>query len=142
VSLVLDAGGLTALAGQRARLHELRRRGLWPAQVPTVVLTEALTGDHRRDFHINRLLRTCQIRDVDETQAREAARLRAATGRAGTISAVDALVVALAGGLPDAVVLTNDPLDLRALAEHTAMALRVVSTSPRWRSASSRPDQA
>ena len=69
-----------------------------------------------------------QIPDVEETQAREAARLRAATGRAGTISAVDALVAALASGLPDAVVLTRDPLDLRALAEHTAMALRVVST--------------
>lgn len=92
------------------------------------MLTEALTGDHRRDFHTNRLLRTCQIRDVDEAQAREAARLRAATGRAGNISAVDALVAALAGGLPDAVVLTSDPLDLRALAEHTAMTLRVVST--------------
>ncbi|MCA1674865.1 MAG: hypothetical protein LC799_22625 [Actinobacteria bacterium] len=59
-----------ALAGQRARLMELRRRGHWPAQVPAVVLTEALTGDHRRGFHVNRLLRACQLRDVDEPQAR------------------------------------------------------------------------
>lgn len=59
MTLVLDAGGLSALVGQRARLQELHRRGLWPAQVPTVVLTEALTGDHRRDFHVNRLLWTC-----------------------------------------------------------------------------------
>src|ERR1019366_2506541 len=43
---------------------ELRRRGLWPAQLPAVVLAEALTGDHRRDFHANRLLRACQVRDV------------------------------------------------------------------------------
>jgi predicted nucleic acid-binding protein len=128
VTLVLDAGGLTGLADQRARLHELRSRGLWPAQVPTVVLTEALTGDHRRDVHTNRLLRACQIRDVDETQAREAARLRTATGRAATISAVDAVVAALAGGLPDAVVLTSDPRDLRVLAEHTALPLSVIST--------------
>jgi len=127
VNIVLDAGGVSALAQQRARLKELRRRGLWPAQVPTVVLTEALTGDHRRDFHANRLLRTCQIRDVGETQAREAARLRAATGIAGTISAVDAVVAALAGQLPDAVVLTSDARDLRRLAEHTALPVRVIS---------------
>ena len=66
MTLILDSGGITALAAQRARLTELRRRGLWPAQVPAVVLTEALTGDHRRDFHTNRLLRACQIRDVNE----------------------------------------------------------------------------
>ena len=127
MTLVLDAGGLSALAGQRARLQELRRRGLWPAQVPTVVLTESLTGDHRRDFHVNRLLRVCQVRDVDETQAREAARLRAATGRAATISAVDAVVVASASGAPGAVVLTSDPGDLRALAEHAAGPISIVA---------------
>ena len=56
MTLVLDAGGISALAVQRARLIELRRRGLWPAQVPAVVLAEALTGDHRRDFHVKGLL--------------------------------------------------------------------------------------
>ena len=127
MTLVLDAGGLSALAHQRARLYELRRRGLWPAQVPTVVLTEALTGGHRRDFHANRLLRACQVRDVDEPQAREGARLHTATERAATVSAVDAVVAALAGATPDAVVLTSDPLDLRALAEHAALPFRVIS---------------
>lgn len=126
MSLVFDAGALSAVAGQRARLHELRRRGLWPAQVPTVVLTEALTGDHRRDFHVNRLLRRCQVRPVDEAQAREAARLRTATGRAGSISAVDAIVVALAGAHADGLVLTSDPRDLRALAEHAAAPISIV----------------
>lgn len=126
MTLVLDAGGLSALAHQRARLQELRRRGLWPGQVPAVVLTEALTGDHRRDFQTNRLLRACQVREVDETQAREAARLRTATERPGAISAVDAVVAALAGARPDAVVLTSDPIDLRALAEHTALPISVV----------------
>lgn len=91
-----------------------------------MVLTETLTGDHRRDFHTNHLLRACQVRAVDETQAREAARLRTATGRAGTISAVDAVVAALAGAHPDAVVFTSDPLNLRALAEHTALSISVV----------------
>jgi predicted nucleic acid-binding protein len=120
VTLILDAGGVSALAGQRARLAELRRRGHWPAVVPTVVLTEALTGDHRRDFHANRLLRACQIRDVDEQRAREAARLRAATGRATTISATDAIVAALAGTCEGPLVLTSDPDDLVALAQHVA----------------------
>ncbi len=58
--------------------------------------------------------------------AREAARLRTATHRAGTISAVAAIVAALAGARPDAVVLTSDPLDLRALAEHTASPISVI----------------
>ncbi len=127
MTLVLDAGGLTALVGQRARLQELRHRGLWPAQVPAVVLTETLTGDHRRDFHTNRLLKACQIRGVDELQAREAARLRTLTGNAGSISAVDAIVVALADSRPDAVVLTGDPTDIRRLAEHATHTVIVAS---------------
>jgi predicted nucleic acid-binding protein len=118
VTLVLDAGGISALAAQRARLIELRRRGLWPAQVPAVVLAEALTGDHRRDFHANRLLRACQIRDVNEPCAREAARLRTATGHAASISATDAIVAAYASTTYDPVVLTSDPGDLTALSEH------------------------
>lgn len=91
------------------------------------MLTESLTGDHRRDFHVNRLLRACQVRDVDETQAREAARLRAATGRAGTISAVDAVVVACTATVTGAVVLTTDPRDLLALAEHASSPLSIVA---------------
>ena len=126
MSLVLDAGGLSALAGHRAALNELRRRERWPAQVPAVVLTEALTGDHRRDFAVNRVLRTCRVRDVDEAVAREAARLRTATGRAGTISAVDAVVAAFACAGPDMIVLTSDPRDLRALGEHTTAPMMVI----------------
>lgn len=125
MTLVLDAGGISALAGQRARLMELRQRGLWPAQIPSVVLAEALTGDHRRDFHANRLLRACQVRDVTEPQAREAARLRTATGRADEISATDAIVAACASACPDPVVLTSDPRDLTALSEHTARQIAV-----------------
>jgi predicted nucleic acid-binding protein len=126
MTLVLDSGGLSALASRRAQLDELRRRDLWPAEVPIVVLAEALTGDHRRDFHVNRLLRACRLRPADETQAREAARLRTATGRAGTISAVDAVVAAFASTRPDVVVLTSDPEDLTALVEHGTWPVTVV----------------
>jgi len=128
MTLVLDSGGISALAGQRARLVELRRRGLWPPQVPAVVLAEALTGDHGKDFHANRLLRTCLVRDVDEHQAREAARLRTATGRASTISAIDAVVVAFAGSRPEPRVLTSDPGDLTALADHASRPVAIAAT--------------
>jgi predicted nucleic acid-binding protein len=125
MTLVLNAGGISALAGQRARLTELRRRGLWPAQVPAVVLVEALTGDHRRDFYTNRLLRSCQVREITEPLARKAARLRTATGRAGTISLTDAIVAAFAATRLDPIVLTNDSFDLAALAEHTRRPITV-----------------
>ena len=107
---------------------ELRARGLWPAQVPSVVLAESLTGDHRRDFHANRLLRTCLVRDVEEHHAREAARLRSLTGRGSRISAVDAVVVAFASSRPEPVVLTSDPGDLTALATHAARSITIAAT--------------
>ncbi|HEY9351006.1 MAG TPA: PIN domain-containing protein [Acidothermales bacterium] len=127
MTLVLDAGGVTALAASRARVSELRHRGLWPAQIPAVVLTEALTGDHRRDVAANRLLKTCQVRDVAELECREAARLRGATGRAGTISAVDAVVVAVAATYRDPVVVTSDPRELGALAAHCRQAITIAA---------------
>ena len=125
MTLVLDAGGVSALACQRARLIELRRRGLWPAQVPSVVLAESLTGDHRRDFHANRLLRACQVRDVTEPHAREAARLRTATGRPATITATDAVVAAFASTCTSPIVLTSDPRDLAALSAHAARPITI-----------------
>ena len=128
MTLVLDSGGLSALAGDRARLTALRERGSWPPDVPAPVLTEALSGDHRRDVQANRLLRACSVRDVGEVVARDAARLRTATGRAGTISAVDAIVVAHAAGCPAPVVITSDPRDIRALAELLPTPVRVVAT--------------
>jgi len=115
VTLILDSGGVSALAGQRAQLAELRRRGQWPPQVPTIVLTEALTGDPRRDFREDRLLGLCQMRSVSEDLARIGARLRAALPQPGAIAATDAVVAALATSYPDAIVLTSDPRDLTAL---------------------------
>lgn len=126
MTLVLDSGGVGALAGQRARLAELRNRGEWPPQLPAVVLTEALAGDHRRDFHVNRLLALCQVRTVTEDLARTGARLRGRLPRAGAVSAVDAIVAALAATHPDAVVLTSDPRDLKALLDGTPAAVASV----------------
>jgi predicted nucleic acid-binding protein len=127
VTLIVDSGAITALATSRARLLELRRRDLWPPQVPAVVLAEALTGDHRRDFHTNRLLRACRVSAVDEAHARDAARLRKASRKAGAISAVDAIVIAFAADQPEPVVLTSDPSDLTALAAHAPFAITIAA---------------
>lgn len=119
MTVVLDSHGLTMLSENRARLEELRRRGEWPVVVPSVILTEALTGDHRQDFHENRLLRTCDIWPVDEILARAAALLRALVAARPVPSAVDAIVVAVADLAGGGTVFTSDPGDLRALARHT-----------------------
>ena len=63
------------------------------------------------------MLRACQIRDVTEPCAREAARLRTATGQAAAISATDAIVAAYASTTSAPAVLTSDPGDLGALAQ-------------------------
>jgi predicted nucleic acid-binding protein len=125
MTLILDAGGVSALAGHRGRLAEFLLRHSAPPQVPVVVLTEALTGDHRRDHQTNHLLRFCDVRAVDEIAARDAARLRTLTGRAGTISATDAIVAAFADSQSDPIILTSDPKDLLALAEHTRRSMTI-----------------
>ena len=125
MTIVLDSGGISMLAGNRARLQELRRRGEWPPSVPAIVLTEALTGDHRRDFHQNRLVRLSDVVPVDEHLARHAARLRTAIAGSRPPSAVDAVVVAHADLLGGAVVLTGDPRDLELLAQNTIVPVRI-----------------
>jgi len=116
--LILDSGGVTRLAERSWRAADLiaalRREAQWPPVVPSPVLIECLRGDPARDAAVNRLLKTCQVlEDITESLARRAAHLRA-RARAG--SAVDALVVAVAE--PGGRVLTSDPTDLSALANH------------------------
>ena len=112
MTVVLDSGGVSALAADRALIDSMRRSGQWPPVVSTAVLAECLTGDHRRDFHVNRLLRLCSVRPVSEIIARHAAALRF-LGRAGAtsggISAVDAIVAATADHAGGGVVWTSDP---------------------------------
>jgi hypothetical protein len=113
------------LAGNQSEQEEIRDRGEWPPIVPSVVLTEALTGDHRRDFYENRLLKSCDVRSVDERLARVGAALRTLALRTRNPSAVDAVVVAFADQVGGAVVLSSDPDDLRALAAHTSNSVLV-----------------
>ena len=116
--LVLDSGAVTRLARRdretAALIGVLRREGLWPPLVPSVVVVESVTGRPGPDANTNRLLKTCDIlTDLSEETARRAASLR---HRAKHGSAVDAVVVALAQ--PGGNVLTGDPTDIGALAEH------------------------
>lgn len=116
--LVLDSGGLSRLSERTRRaaalITVLRREGLWPPLVPTVVLAESISGRPGTDTNINRFLATCDIEvAVPEATARRAGELRA---RAGRGSAVEALVVALAG--PAGTVLTGDTADVQGLAAH------------------------
>ena len=116
--LVLDSGGVSRLAARTktaaALIAALVEQQLWPPVVPTMVLVESLHGDSGRDANTNRFLKTCIIEvEVSEATARRAAQLRRL---AGTGSAVDALVVAVAE--PGGTVLTGDQADLEALATH------------------------
>jgi predicted nucleic acid-binding protein len=126
VTTILDSGGVSALANDRALVRELRLTGEWPPLVPTAVLAESLTGDHRRDYHVNQLLRVCVLRPVNEIIARHAARLRYRASRDG-ISAIDALVAATADHAGGGVVWTSDPKDMIALADHTLQSVRVAA---------------
>jgi len=116
--LVRDSGGVSRLARRTqdatATIIVLKRDGLWPPLVPSVVLVESLTGRRRTDANPNRFLKTCDVAEhLPERVARRAAELRA---RARRGSAVDAVVVASAE--PDGTVLGSDVGDLRALAAH------------------------
>ena len=120
-AVVLDSGAVTRLASRdrrsAARIGLLKRRGIWPPVVPSVVLAECLTGRQGIDAVTNRFLKGCNIGEqLPEQIARNAGRLRGRTGRASEISAVDAVVVAVAE--PDGIVLSTDPDHLGALAAH------------------------
>lgn len=122
--LVLDSGGVSFLAKRNqeaiAAIRALVRDGSWPPLVPSVVLAEVVTGRQHSDATVNRLLKTCDVReDLPTSLARRAGELRH-LARKG--SAVDAVVVASAE--PGGVVLSGDVEDLSALASH-ANAVRI-----------------
>jgi len=116
--LVLDSGGVSRLSpssqNATSAVSLLKREGIWPPVVPSIVLVESLSGRQRTDANVNRFLKTCVVvENLSERLARRAGTLRAQAGRG---SAVDAVVVALAE--PGGTVLTSDLRDMRALAAH------------------------
>jgi hypothetical protein len=116
--IVLDSGALSALAEEseafRLALRPTLRDGT-EVLVPTAVIAEATTGDHRRDANVNRALKATSLIALDGQLARSAAILRYAHKRAGA-GTIDAIVVATADLIPGTGVLTSDPVDLRLLA--------------------------
>lgn len=115
-ALVLDSHGVTEAARGaevvRALMVEATLSGA-PVVVSAVTLAEVLRG-HPRDAAIHLLLKGCRVEPVSREVGREAGELLGRTGRKDT---VDAVVVATAATMPGRVVLlTSDPVDLRALA--------------------------
>jgi predicted nucleic acid-binding protein len=117
-AVVLDSSALSALAeGDHALLVALRKELTLGATVvvPTVVISESLTGDGKRDANVNRALKATIVAGQDEGIARDAAALRYRNRLRGA-GTIDAIVVATADRLPGTRILTGDARDLRPLA--------------------------
>lgn len=113
-AIVYDSGALIAADRNKPALWEIHAEalamGLRPI-VPIVVLAQAWRGGPQHN--LSRLLRGCRILpDTEETG--RAAGIACATAR--TSDVVDAIVVATAVRLGDALVVTSDPGDIEHLA--------------------------
>ena len=86
------------------------RRSIAPS-VPSAVLAQSWRGGPQPQ--LSRLLRGCQIENLDEETARAAGAL---CGAAGTADIVDASVAVVAARRNDAIV-TSDPNDLERLVD-------------------------
>jgi PIN domain-containing protein len=115
--LILDTGALVAAERNDRRFWTFyklaQQRGII-ATVPTPVVAEAWRGGGPRQALLARVLGGCTCAPPDETVAKRAGDLLAATGGSNTI---DALVVAHAEHLRQEII-TGDPDDLGLLAEY------------------------
>ena len=115
-TLVLDAGAVIGLARNnhalRARLRNAQQIGM-NLRVPMVVVAETVRGNGPRDAPVNLVLaQTAPQHPLTDEIARAAGRL---LGNAKSSSTIDALIVAEAIDCAPAIILTSDPIDLRAL---------------------------
>lgn len=114
IPYVYDAGALISLdLGDRQGLlrHQSAVEIARPVLVPAVVLTQ-VWRDHRKQHHLARFLRSCEVVPVGDRMGRVAGELCAASG---TSDAVDALVVTVAAAIGPAVIWTSDPGDIERL---------------------------
>jgi predicted nucleic acid-binding protein len=124
---VLDAEALSVLADPAARrasakraqavLEAVERRG-GIARVPAPVLAE-VSRTRARSVAIAHVLRHARVVPTDRGVAERAGALLERL-RLDSCHAVDALVVATAATLGNAVILTGDPDDMRRLVAHVA----------------------
>jgi transposase len=123
-ALVLDAGAFIAVdRGDRALAAKLRvaeRAGL-ALRSTGVVVAEVWRDAGGRQANLARLLKSVDVRAVDQRLGREAGAL---LGRAGATDAADATVVAIAATGDR--ILTSDPIDIRRLASASQRSIRVV----------------
>jgi len=110
--LTLDTGALIAWERYSRRMIAVLKAASeddLPVTVPAVALTEWFRGKPRK---FNALLRAVEVEPLTGSLAREAG--EALAGLPGTISVVDAIVMASASRRGD-VVYTSDPEDLERL---------------------------
>ncbi len=123
-ALVLDTGAFVAVDhGDRAMAAKLRvaeRSGL-ALRSTGVVVAEVWRDAGGRQANLARLLKSVDVRVVDQRLGQEAGVL---LGRAGVTDAADATVVAIATTGDS--VLTSDPADIRRLAAASRHSIHVV----------------
>ena len=123
-ALVLDAGAFVAVDREErtmmARLRVAQQAGL-ELRSTGVVITQVWRDASGRQANLARLLRSVDVKAVDEHLGREAGLL---LGRAGTQDAVDATVVA-ASQTGDRI-LTGDTKDITRLVEASGRSILVV----------------
>jgi predicted nucleic acid-binding protein len=118
--LVLDAEGIVKLASgdRRTRRHyEAARERAGHVVTAASTIAEVLRGGPR-DAKLHRVLSRVTVVPIDKALGRTAGELLGRAGLAGHRCTVDALLAAVALGLPRPVVLlTSDPEDMARLTE-------------------------
>jgi hypothetical protein len=118
-AIVLDSGVIdqaTTNSEFRWVLRELLEQG-WEPVIPTVVLSEAITG-RPEDTPANQVVRRLGTVDTTQATARRAGHLRFGVQQTGVQrapSGIDAVVAAHAADAGTAVVFTTDTTDMRRL---------------------------
>jgi predicted nucleic acid-binding protein len=116
---VFDSGVIDQVTSNRefrGVIRDLLENG-WEPVIPTVVLSEAITG-RPEDAPTNQVVRRLDTVDTAQATARRAGHLRFGVQRAGVRripSGIDAIVAAHAVDAGTAVVFTTDTADLRRL---------------------------
>lgn len=123
-ALVLDAGAFVAVdRGDRAMLARLRvaeRSGI-ELRSNGVVVAQVWRDSTGRQAELGRLLRSVDVKAVDQAMGRRAGTL---LGRTKTNDAVDATVVATAAAGDR--ILASDPIDIRTLVAASGLPILIV----------------
>jgi hypothetical protein len=124
---ILDSGAVLGEGSGKPKIRAFVRQALDEGAlliVPTIVVTETFRGDPT-DVHLNRLLNSVFVPEVDLEFAKVAGRLLAVTG---TSNAPDAQVVAEALRRAPCTIVTSDRKDISTLvSDHRGITIIDVS---------------